>query len=136
MEFGTFDKEQKEYVITTSMTPARWVNYIGGLDFGGIIDQTGGILLCKGDPAENRISKYIPQLPGGDMNGTAFFLRVGDKILSPFYSPCRDKAESFECRVGLGYNRIISRANDRKNYIFCQMNLIPNCLCVRICNPR
>jgi len=114
MEFGHFDQKKKEYVITTPLTPVRWINYLGGLDFGGFIDQTGAVLLCKGDPAENRISKYIPQLPGGDMNGTAFFLRYKDKdgqyqVISPFYAPCRSKADSFECAVGLGYTRITSR---------------------------
>jgi len=111
MEFGYFDQEKKEYIITTPFTPVRWVNYIGGLDFGGLMDQTGSVLLCKGDPAENRITKYIPQLPGGDMNGTAFFLRWKNEkgeydIASPFYSPCRTEAENFSCHVGLGYNKI------------------------------
>lgn len=111
MEFGYFDQEKKEYIITTPFTPVRWVNYIGGLDFGGLMDQTGSVLLCKGDPAENRITKYIPQLPGGDMNGTAFYLRWKNEkgeyeTASPFYSPCRTEAEDFSCHVGLGYNRI------------------------------
>ncbi|MDA3850904.1 MAG: glycosyl transferase [Spirochaetaceae bacterium] len=115
MNFGQFDQKNKEYSITTPLTPVRWINYIGGLDFGGFIDQTGAVLLCKGDPAENRITKYIPQLPGGDMNGTAFYVREktaqGYKVYSPFYSPCRDEGEDFNCRVGLGYNRISSSVN-------------------------
>jgi len=34
----------------------------GRLAFGGFVDQTGGLLLCKGDPALNRITKYLPHV--------------------------------------------------------------------------
>ena len=62
MDYGYFDDERREYVITNPRTPVKWINYIGTLAFGGLVDQTGGALICKGDPALNRITKYIPQL--------------------------------------------------------------------------
>ena len=64
MQSGYFDDLHKEYVITDPCTPVKWINYIGRLAFGGFIDHTAGALLCKGDPALNRITKYITQLPG------------------------------------------------------------------------
>lgn len=112
MKFGYFDNENKEYVITTPKTPVKWINYIGGLDFGGFIDQTGGALLCKGDPALNRITKYIPQLPASDFNGTTLYVRVkslsGYELITPFFTPGLTEYESYECHVGLGYSRFIS----------------------------
>ncbi len=112
MNFGYFDNENKEYVITTPKTPVKWINYIGGLDFGGFVDQTGGALLCKGDPALNRITKYIPQLPASDFNGTTLYIRLktdtGYKLICPLFTPSLNKYTSYECRVGLGYSRYIT----------------------------
>lgn len=111
--YGYFDDACHEYVITDPRTPVRWINYIGSLGFGGFVDHTGGSLLCKGDPALNRIVKYIPQLPAADFNGETLYLRykteAGYKVFSPFFVPTLDPYEFFECRVGLGYTKIRSR---------------------------
>jgi len=110
--YGHFDDATREYVITDPRTPVKWVNYIGSLAFGGIIDQTGGALLCAGDPGLNRITKYIPQLPASDFKGTTLYLRVTrggkSRIVSPFFTPCLDPLDHYECRVGLSYQKIIS----------------------------
>ena len=85
MKYGYFVDEAREYVITNPKTPAKWINYIGNLTFGGFVDHTGGALVCKGDPS------------------------LKDKIgTSPFFVPTLDDYDSFECRVGLGYNKIVS----------------------------
>jgi len=110
MNCGYFDDEKKEYIINTPKTPAKWINYIGTLDFGGFVDQTGGGVICSKDPALNRITKYIPQLPLSDMNGETLYIRFRNKkgdyeLFSPFYTPVLKESDSFECAVGLGYNR-------------------------------
>ena len=121
MNYGFFDNENKEYVITNPKTPTKWINYIGTLDFGGFIDQTGGSLLCKGDPAINRITKYIPQLPSSSFNGTSLYIRektkTGYSVFSPFYSPCCQPYEFYECHVGLGYSTFINITNQIKSEI-------------------
>jgi len=113
MKYGYFDDDNWEYVVTDPRTPVTWINYIGTLKFGGFVNQTGGMLLCKGDPAKNRITKYIPQLPASDLKGSTLYLRLhtedGYKIFSPFVVPTLDEYESYECRVGLGYTKIVSR---------------------------
>ncbi len=118
MGFGYFDNEHKEYVITTPKTPVKWVNYIGGLDFGGFVDQTGGALLCKGDPALNRITKYIPQLPASDFNGTTLYLRIKEngefKLIAPLFTPILNEYSKYECHVGMGYSRFITIVEDIK----------------------
>jgi cellobiose phosphorylase len=112
MDYGYFDDASREYVITNPRTPVKWINYIGTLDFGGFIDHTGGVLVCKKDPALNRITKYIPQLIASDPRGTTLYIRLHDedgyRIFSPFYTPTLDKYDRFECHVGLGYSRFIS----------------------------
>ncbi|MCL2183358.1 MAG: glycosyl transferase [Chitinispirillia bacterium] len=112
MKYGDFKDEAREYVITNPKTPVKWINYIGDLAFGGFVDHTGGALICKGDPSLNRITKYIQQMPSSDFKGETLYIRIKKdgayKVFSPFFVPTLDKYDSFECRVGLGYNKIIS----------------------------
>ncbi|MBE4591281.1 glycosyl transferase [Vibrio navarrensis] len=114
MKFGYFDDENKEYVATTPCTPIKWCNYVGTLNFGGLVDSNGGVLLCKGDPALNRITKYIAQLPNSDFKGSTIYLKVRNKeghevIFSPFYTPTLKPLEHFENHTGLSYTTIISQ---------------------------
>ncbi|MEX0331896.1 MAG: glycosyl hydrolase family 65 protein [Puniceicoccaceae bacterium] len=112
MQYGHFDDAAKEYVITNPRTPVKWINYIGKIGFGGFVDHTGGAILCAGDPALNRILKYIPQLPASDPRGETLYLRIktksGYKLLSPYYTPTLQDVEEFLSHVGLGYQRIVS----------------------------
>lgn len=116
MNYGYFDDSKREYVITNPKTPVKWINYIGSLAFGGFMDHTGGSQLCKGDPALNRITKYIPQLPSADFKGETAYVRVrkpGETlqeahILSPYWVPCLKPLDSFECHVGMYYSRWIT----------------------------
>ena len=112
MKYGYFDDEKREYVITNPKTPVKWTNYVGTLAFGGIVDHTGGSLICKGDPALNRIVKYMPQLPSSDFKGETLYIRFKDgdgyKVFSPFFVPTLDPYDKYECHVGLGYQKIVS----------------------------
>ncbi|MBP0967835.1 MAG: hypothetical protein J5722_09380, partial [Oscillospiraceae bacterium] len=40
MNYGYFDLENKEYVITRPDTPAAWSNYLGDPEYGAIITNT------------------------------------------------------------------------------------------------
>jgi cellobiose phosphorylase len=113
--YGYFDDEAREYVITDPRTPVKWINYLGSLDFGGFIDQTGGILLCRQDPALNRITRYRAQGPPSEFRGTTLYLRTplvegGYEVSSPFHVPALTPLDRFECHVGLGYSTFISEA--------------------------
>jgi cellobiose phosphorylase len=112
MNYGYFDHERREYVITNPRTPVKWINYIGTRGFGGFVDHTGGALICKDDPTYNRITKYIQQMPASEFKGETLYLRLhkedGYKIFSPFYVPTLEMPDHYECRVGLGYTRICS----------------------------
>jgi cellobiose phosphorylase len=112
MKYGHFDDSAREYVIDNPKTPVKWINYLGSLRFGGFVDHTGGMLLCKGDPALNRITKYIPQLPSSQLKGHTLYLRLhtpqGLRTLSPLFVPKLEPLDRYECRVGLGYSRFVS----------------------------
>ena len=111
--YGFFDDSAREYVITDPKTPVKWINYIGTLDFGGFIDQTGGMLICRGDPALNRITKYLTQDPSSEFRATTLYLRLpqeggGYTVFSPYFVPTLKPLERYECRVGLGYSTYLS----------------------------
>jgi len=112
MKYGYFDDQNREYVITNPRTPVKWINYLGTLAFGGFVDHTGGALICKGDPALNRITKYILQLPESEFKGATLYLRFkqgeGYKVFSPYFVPTLDPYDLYECHVGLGYTKIVS----------------------------
>ena len=39
MQYGHFDLENKEYVITNPATPAPWANYLGDPEYGAMISN-------------------------------------------------------------------------------------------------
>jgi cellobiose phosphorylase len=111
--YGYFDDTAREYVITNPQTPVKWINYIGTLQFGGFVDQTGGMLICRQDPALNRITKYLTQDPPSEFRATTLYLRTpkdegGYQVFSPFYVPTLTPLDRYECHVGLGYSTFIS----------------------------
>jgi cellobiose phosphorylase len=112
MKYGYFDDENREYIITDPKTPVKWINYVGTLAFGGLVDHTGGSVICKGDPALNRITRYVAQLPASAFNGETLYLRFSDndgyRVFSPYFVPTLDPYDLYRCHVGLGYTRIVS----------------------------
>ncbi len=114
--YGHFDDAAREYVITNPQTPVKWINYIGSLAFGGFVDQTGGMLICRQDPALNRITKYLTQDPPSEFRATTLYLRTpkadgGYAVFSPFYVPTLTPFDRYECHVGLGYSTFLSEMN-------------------------
>lgn len=115
MKYGYFDDAKKEYVVTNFKTPIKWINYVGTLEFGGVVDTTGGSLICKGDPALNRITKYIAQMPQSDFKASTIYIRIKNadgsyNVFSPFYTPTLKKLDSFELHIGLSYSKWVVKA--------------------------
>src|SRR5690349_14124701 len=112
--FSHFDDARRELVVVDPRTPTKWINYIGTLEFGGFVDQTGGANLCKRDPANNRITGYRIDAPPNAPRGSTLYARTtapdgARAIFSPFFTPTLSAFERFECRMGLGYNRWLVR---------------------------
>jgi cellobiose phosphorylase len=132
MSYGVFDDARREYVITNPKTPVKWINYVGTLAFGGFVDHTGGALICKDDPALNRITKYIAQTPSSDFRGTTLYLRIRTegayRVFSPYFVPTLDRYELYECHVGLGYSRFVSQFYGLRSEVTVFVPLGQSCL--------
>ena len=74
MNFGYYDNDNREYVITRPDTPTPWLNYLGNGGFSGIISNTAGGLVFDRDPGNFRISYGgIPVKPPFIHNFVAFY---------------------------------------------------------------
>ena len=58
MNFGYFDEENREYVITKPNTPAPWCNYLGSPEYGAIISNNAGGYSFVKSGANGRILRY------------------------------------------------------------------------------
>lgn len=74
MNFGYFDDEKREYVITRPDTPAPWANYLGSPEYGALISNNAGGYSFARSGANGRILRYIFNQfdqPGSQINVTA-----------------------------------------------------------------
>ncbi len=113
MKFGYFDDNAREYVINTPKTPYPWINYLGNKDFFSIMSNTGGGYSFYKDARLRRITRFTYNTPALDMQGKYFYIRDDDGVVwNPGWKPVKTSLDSYECRHGLGYTRIISSKND------------------------
>lgn len=59
MQYGYFDDEKREYVITKPDTPAPWANYLGSPEYGAIISNNAGGYSFAKSGANGRILRYV-----------------------------------------------------------------------------
>lgn len=107
MKFGYFDDENKEYVITTPLTPYPWINYLGTQDFFSLISNTAGGYSFFKDAKLRRITRFRYNNVPLDMGGGRYFYLydVGD-FWSPGFAPAKRALDFYECRHGMGYTKI------------------------------
>ena len=105
-QFGHFDDERREYVITDPRTPFPWINYLGCEDFFSLISNTAGGYSFYRDAKLRRLTRYRYNNVPADDGGRYFYIREGDSVWSPGWKPCRTALDDYECRHGLGYTEI------------------------------
>ena len=104
MQYGHFDDQKKEYVITTPFTPLPWINYLGSEDFFGLVSNTGGGYCFYRDAKLLRLLRYRYNNIPADIGGRFLYIRRGSgEPWSPAYHPCDTELDSYTCRHGLGY---------------------------------
>jgi cellobiose phosphorylase len=112
MQFGYFDDQRREYVITRPDTPLPWINYLGSEDFFGIISNTGGGYSFYKDARLRRLTRYRYNNAPLDANGRFIYLRdeaaTPPSTWCPTWQPSRTPLEEYECRHGMGYTTIQS----------------------------
>lgn len=111
-DYGYFDAERKEYVITRPDTPTPWLNYLGAGGYGGIISHTAGGYSFDRDPRHRRVTRYRYNALPADQPGRYIYLRDQESGLywSPTWQPVTGRAlQGYCCRHGPGYTRITGR---------------------------
>ncbi len=108
MQYGYFDEERREYVITRPDTPAPWANYLGSPAYGAIISNNAGGYSFEKSGANGRIIRYI--FNQFDRPGRYIYLRdneTGD-YWSASWQPVGKDLSTYksECRHGTGYTDI------------------------------
>ena len=107
-EYGHFCDESREFVITDAATPWPWINYLGTEDFFSLVSGTaGGYCFCR-DAKFRRILRYRYNGVPMDDGGRYFYIKDGEQVWNPGWKPCKTPLDSYECRHGMGYTRIIS----------------------------
>ncbi len=108
MQYGYFDDEKREYVITSPDTPAPWVNYLGSPEYGAIISNNAGGYSFAKSGANGRILRYV--FNGFDQPGRYIYIRDNKShdYWSASWQPVgKDLSEyKSECRHGTAYTKI------------------------------
>ena len=118
MQYGYFNLENKEYVITRPDTPAPWVNYLGSPEYGAIVSNNAGGYSFVKSGANGRILRYRfnsnMALPGR-------YIYIRDNELNDYWSaswqPVGKPLDKYknECRHGTAYTIITSEYEDIKS---------------------
>jgi cellobiose phosphorylase len=111
--YGYFDDARREYVITRPELPQPWFNYIRNDEYTGLVSHTGGGTSFWKDPLRLRLLRYKFHLTPYDRPGRYVYIRDrhSGRYWSATWAPVQTPLARtrFECRVGLGYNRITTR---------------------------
>ncbi|MDR0316301.1 MAG: glycosyl transferase [Treponema sp.] len=122
MQYGYFDDEAREYVITRPDTPYPWINYLGSENFYGLFSNTSGGYCFFQDARMLRLIRYRYNNVPTDAGGRYFYLRDGGDVWSPSWMPMKSGLDKYECRHGMGYSRISSARN---GLAFTQTSFVP-----------
>jgi cellobiose phosphorylase len=113
MEYGYFDEQAREYVITRPDTPQSWSNYLGSTEYGAIITNNGGGYGFYRSGARGRFLRLHFNSVPLDQPGRYFYLRdrTSGDYWSASWQPVGKPLDRYEstCRHGMGYTVIESR---------------------------
>jgi cellobiose phosphorylase len=110
MQYGFFDNDRREYVITRPDTPAPWVNYLGSPEYGAIISNSAGGYSFAKSGANGRILRYV--FNQFDQPGRYLYIRDNDTkdYWSASWQPVGKPLDQYrsECRHGTAYTRMLA----------------------------
>ncbi len=112
MQYGHFDDERREYVITRPDTPKSWSNYLGSTEYGAIItNNAGGYSFWKSGGMGRFMRFRFNSIPA-DQPGRYIYLRDQENgdYWSASWQPVGKPLDRFSstCRHGTGYTVISS----------------------------
>jgi len=115
MQYGFFDADKREYVITKPDTPQPWVNYLGSPVYGAIISNNAAGYSFVRSGADGRLIRYRFNELNTNLPGRYIYLRddnTGDYWTNS-WQPSAKSLDEFksECRHGTAYTKIKSKYN-------------------------
>lgn len=119
MNYGYFDDQNKEYVITRPDTPKSWSNYLGSKEFGSVItNNAGGYAFYKSGGMGRFIRMRFNSVP---MDQPGRYIYIHDRDSKDYWSaswqPVGKPLDTFksECRHGTAYTKITTDYTDIKS---------------------
>ncbi len=110
MQYGYFDDQAREYVITRPDTPAPWANYLGSPEYGALISNNAGGYSFVKSGANGRILRYV--FNQFDQPGRYIYLRDNESgdFWSASWQPVGKPLDVYtcQCRHGMGYTRMLA----------------------------
>ena len=120
MNYGHFDLENKEYVITNPATPAPWANYLGDPEYGAMISNNAAGYSFVKSGANGRLLRFRFN---SDMALPGRYVYIRDNSDGDYWSASwqpvgkpLDKYKS-ECRHGTAYTVISAEYSDIKSEV-------------------
>ena len=116
MQYGYFDDDRKEYVITRPDTPKSWSNYLGSTRYGAIITNNAGGYSFFHSSAQGRFLRLRFNAVPLDQPGRYIYFH--DRETKDFWSgswqPVGKPLDTYksECRHGSAYTIIKSKYSD------------------------
>lgn len=112
MNYGYFDDNAREYVITRPDTPRPWSNYLGSTEYGAIItNHAGGYSFYKSAAKGRFLRMRFNSIPL-DQPGRYFYLRddASGDFWSASWQPVAKPLANYQstCRHGMAYTTIES----------------------------
>lgn len=104
-QYGHFDDEKHEFVVTSHYPPVPWINFLANDNFTAIISQSAGGCAFYREASTGRLTKYnqARSMPI-DRPGFYLYIREADGTLwCPGFEPARTPLDRWVCRHGLGY---------------------------------
>jgi len=97
MDYGHFDDDRREYVITRPDTPLPWINYLGTESYFGTISNTAGGCSFFSDARLRRLTRLRLNNVPADVGGRYLYLREDDgDFWSPSWQPTRSELDFYE----------------------------------------
>jgi len=115
-DYGRFDDDAREFVISRPDTPLPWLNYLGQDDFFGLCTNTGGGYTFWRDAKLRRLTRYRYNNVPMDTGGRYLYVRDesgGEPVVwNPGWKPVKADLDDYRCHVGLGYSDIVGVRSD------------------------
>lgn len=111
MNYGHFDEQNKEYVITRPDTPSPWANYLGDPNYGAMISNNAAGYSFEKSGANGRILRFRFNSSSNDLPGRYIYIKdeSGDYWSGSWAPVCKPIADfKSECRHGTAYTVISS----------------------------